>query len=109
LMSVLEPRIWNRLWARLAVSAVIAMAFLIVCWLAANSVYGDTRLLAGPLGFFRTQSIEDKVFGAIPTAILLPCIFAVGVWRNAGTIVLSILGLLSWVAVGIWIEGLASC
>jgi hypothetical protein len=108
-MSVLEPRTPNRLWARLAITTVIAMAFLIVCWLAANSINGDMRLLAGPVGFFRTQSIEDKVFGAVPTALLLPCIFAVGVWRSAPTIVLSILALQCWVAVGIWIEGTPSC
>jgi hypothetical protein len=33
----------------------------------------------------------------------------VGVWRNAATVTLSILAVLCWVAVGIWIEGTASC
>ena len=66
-------------------------------------------MLAGSVWLFRTQSVEDKVMGAAGTVLLLPCIFAVGVWRNGATVVLSILGLLLWVAVGFWIEGIASC
>jgi hypothetical protein len=76
----------------------------------AGSVYGDIRLFAGPVGFLRgTWSVTDLVSGAIPTGILLPCIFAVGVWRNTATVALSILGIMCWIAVGIWIEGIASC
>ena len=99
----------NRLWRRLAVTTIAAIAFLIGCWLAANSVHGDTRLLAGPVGFFRTQSWADKVVGAVPTSVLVPCIFAVGVWRTPVAVGMSILGVLGWIAVGIWIEGTAAC
>ncbi|CEF49245.1 unnamed protein product [uncultured bacterium] len=107
-MSAIEPRTHSRLFVRLAGTTLAAMAFLFLCWIMAGSVYGDTRLLAGPVGFFRTQSVADKIGGAVPTGILLPCIFAVGVWRNTATIALSILAAFCWIAVGIWIEGIAS-
>ncbi len=106
-MSEIMPRMRKRLGIRLAGTALAAMAFLFLCWLMASSVHGDTRLLAGPVGFFRTQS--DKIIGSVLTVILLPCIFAVGVWRNATTVTMSILGLVCWIAVGVWIEGTASC
>jgi hypothetical protein len=75
----------------------------------AGSVDGDIRFLAGPVGFFRTQSVVDEGSGAVLTAILLPCIFATGVRRSAVPVVLSILAVLCWIAVGVWIEGTASC
>jgi hypothetical protein len=108
-MSAIEPGARYRLWVRLAVTTLLAVAFLFACWLMANSVEGDTRIFAGPVGFFRTQSVEDKVIGAVPTGALVPCVFAAGVWPSAVTFALSILGLACWIALGIWIEGTASC
>src|SRR5262245_17538817 len=93
---------------RLAGTTLAASVFLLVCWLMAGSVHGDTRLLAGPVGLLRTQSLTDLAMGSIPTGVLSVCIFVVGVWRNPGTVTLSIIGGLAWIAVGIWIEGTAS-
>jgi hypothetical protein len=99
----------RQLAVRLTGTALAAMSFLLLCWLIADSVDGDTRILAGPVGFFRTQDVTDKIIGSIPIGILLPCIFAVGLWRSTATVILSSLGLVLWIAVGIWIEGSASC
>jgi hypothetical protein len=65
-------------------------------------------MLAGPVWLFRTESIADKATGVIGTALLLPCIFAVGVWRNAGTFLLAIFAILCWLGAGLWIEAIAS-
>ena len=65
-------------------------------------------MLAGPIWLFRTQSIDDKISGAIGVAILLPCMFVVGIWCNRFTIGLAVLGALSWLTVGFWIECMAS-
>jgi hypothetical protein len=108
-MNEIKPQTLRPFLIRLASTAVAAAAFLLVCWMFAGSVNGDIRLIAGPVGFFRTQSITDKVVGAVPISILLPCIFTVGVWPNAAAITLAIFGLMFWIALGIWIEGTAAC
>jgi hypothetical protein len=40
--------------------------------------------------------------------LLLPCIFAVGVWKNAATVVLAIVAVLGWIGFGLWLEIMAS-
>lgn len=90
---------------RLAFTALAVTAFVYICWLMSGSDYSTPRMFSGPLFLFRTQSSGDKASGIAMTAVLLPCMFAVGVWRNAATIVLSILAMLCWIALGFWIEG----
>jgi len=72
-----------------------------------DSVHGETRMLAGPVAFFRSHTMENIASGAVGVAILLPCIFAVGVWRNPGTIVLAFLAGVCWVGIGVWLEVIA--
>jgi hypothetical protein len=103
-----ESKRYPRLLLRLAGTLLVAGAFLIVCRLMSDSVYGDTRLFAGPIWLFRTQSIEDKLLGGLGAGLLLPCIFAVGVWRSPATILLAILALVCWIGIGIWLEAIAS-
>jgi hypothetical protein len=90
-------------------TALAAAAFVFQCWMLANNDIGDLRMLAGPVGFLRTQSMADKATAVILVVILLPAIFAVGIRRNAITVVLAALGLVGWVVIGFWIEGSASC
>jgi hypothetical protein len=108
-MEATKHHLRDRLPVRWAGTVLAAVAFIGLCWSMANSVYGDTRMLAGPVGFFQTQSMTDKVVGSVAVAIRLPCIFAVGVRRSVGTVALSVLGILGWLAVGFWIEAMASC
>ena len=75
---------------------------IIVCWLMGGSVYAEQRMLSGPLWAFNTTYIESAVFAIVATAFLLPCIFAVGIWRNKATVTLSILGCLAWVVAPAW-------
>ena len=93
---------------RVVGTAAAAAAFVYVCWLMSGSVYAEPRMLCGPLGLFRYQDTASKVWAVEIMAVLLPCIFAVGVWRNAATIVLSVLALLCWVAYSFWTEAMAS-
>ena len=99
----------NWLLLRLAGTVLVSAVFVCLCLLMSKSVDGEPRLLAGPGTLLQTQSAHDKVAGAVATILLLPCIFAVGILRNTTTIVLSVLGLVSWIAVGFWLELMASC
>ena len=94
---------------RLGGVALLAVLFVIICWFAAQSDYGDTRLIAGPIGFFRSESEADATLGPILASLLLPCIFAVGLWRRPTTLAASVLGLLGWLAVGFWVEAISAC
>jgi hypothetical protein len=90
--------------------AILAGAvFVGLCWILSGSLYGDPRILAGPVLLLRTQGTEDHVIGATLILILLPSMYVVTVWRNAATIALSALSCLGWIAVGFWIEAMASC
>src|SRR4051812_7621187 len=107
-MSDADPMTWRVILGRLVGTSVYAAACLSLCWLARGGVDGDLRLLAGPFGFHRGFGPEGLWQEVFALAILTPCIFAVGVWRNGVTVVLSILGVLAWVALGLWIEGVKS-
>jgi hypothetical protein len=73
-----------------------------------HSVYSETRSLAGPILLLKTWGSEDQKIGSIVAFVLLPAIFAVGVWRHWLTIVLSILAVLTWIGFGLWLEVIAS-
>jgi hypothetical protein len=75
----------------------------------AGSVYGETRALAGPIAFFRTESLLDKAIGVVINGILIPAIFAVGVFPRPATFVLAIAAAWSWFAIGDCLESWAAC
>jgi hypothetical protein len=103
---------WSRkhrwLCVRLVCIAMAVMAFVVFCSLMSHSFYSGPRTLAGPIVLFRTQGTEDHMIGGLVTVALLPLMFAVGVWRNWATLVLSILACLCWVGFGLWLEVIAS-
>jgi hypothetical protein len=65
-------------------------------------------LLPGPLWLFKTQDTDDKVFGGVVTVALLPAIFAWVVRRHPATILLAVMGILAWVAFGMWVATIAA-
>jgi hypothetical protein len=81
---------------RFAAAALAAAAFVFLCWLMNDNVNSLPRILSGPTSQFRTYQFEDQAIGVVVTAILLPCIFAVVIWRNKGTVALAVLALLFW-------------
>ena len=95
------------LCVRVAGTAAVAAIFVYACWLMSGASDPQLQILSGPLFLFRTGPIEDKVSAFLILAAWLPSIFAVGVWRNAATIMASILALLCWVALGFFIEGMS--
>lgn len=98
----------SRWYVRLIVTTWVAAAFLAVTWVMGGSVFSEPRMLAGPLLLLRTWSSTDALFGVPALLVLLPCMFAVGVWRNALTVVLAIIGSLSWLTLGLWLEIISS-
>ncbi len=102
----------SALWlcVRVVYTVAAAAAFVYVCWLMSDSVYPEPRMLSGPVCLFHGQWSWgcDAELGLGMLVVLLPCIFAVGVWRNVATITLSILSCLVWAAIGFWIEVIAS-
>jgi hypothetical protein len=86
-----------------------AFAFVVLCVMTFFITISEAALLLGPIQLFMTESLEDKVVGGFGTALLLSCICALGKWRNVGTFLLAVLGLLGWIAFGIWIAASASC
>jgi hypothetical protein len=106
-LSVGSPEpVW--LLGRAIGTVTVAAAFVIVCWLLGGSVFSEQRMLSGPLRAFNTTGGGGKTFAIAVTVLLLPCIFAVGLWRNKATITLSILGCLGWVALSFWFEAMDS-
>ena len=103
-----KPVIWcppptiAKYYLRVVASWWAAVSFVFLCWLSGNSG------ISGPVMLFATQGVEDKIVGSIVMAILLPPMFAVGVWRNAFTIALSIVAFVCWLGFGLWLEALAS-
>jgi hypothetical protein len=87
---------------RLVGTLAAATVFVGRCWLARGSVYADLRWLAGPILF-------DSVSAAVVSAILLPCLFAVGVRASPVTIALAIVASLFWVGLGLFSEICAGC
>jgi hypothetical protein len=108
-MNMTEASTQRRFLFRLTCTLLLAVTFIGAFRIMSESVSRDTRILAGPVGLFRTQLFDDKLAGAVALALLLPCIFAFGVRRNWVTIILLILGLLCWVTAGILIEEIAAC
>jgi hypothetical protein len=53
--------------------------------------------------------VLDKQTGCVFIGILLPLLFAVGVCRHPVTLLFSVLAALCWLALGMWIQGTASC
>ncbi len=98
-----------RMFLRFAAAALAGAAFVFLCWLMSDNVDSLPRILSGPTSQFRAYQVEDKAFGVAVTAILLPCIFAVVIWRNKATVALAVLGLLFWFGFGFLNEVLASC
>lgn len=97
----------TRLRQRLIGTVTTALMFLFVTWrLGWADVTGDLRILSGPARCLPSPC------AAVPIALLLLCIFAVGVERNSGTAALTILGLLAWIAIGLvlgFVESEMSC
>ena len=108
-VTVPLPKRPSSVWlcVRLAGTAAVAAVFVYACWLMSGTQYFELRVLAGPLFLFRTGAIADKVSAFPILAAWLSSIFAVGVWRNAATIMLSILALLCWVASGLLIDSVS--
>jgi len=103
-----DPPMRTSFCLRLTGGAVAAMLFVVLCWGMSKSDYSETRMLAGPMWFLQTWGTEGHIIGVVAILILLPCIFAVSVWRNAATITLSIIALLCWLLISFWLEGMAS-
>jgi hypothetical protein len=101
------------LLGRVICTVTVAAAFVILCCLLGGSVYPEGRMLSGPLWGFNLASVgharlADAGCAIVLTALLLPCIFAVGVWRNTATITLCVLGCLAWLAIGFLCDVIAS-
>ncbi len=60
----------------------------------------------GPLYFVRDVAPENKIQGLILCAILLPCIAAFPMKRNAITAAISLLAILFWLFLGVIGEGI---
>jgi hypothetical protein len=108
-MSPNESPTRSRFFLRLPCTMLAAAIFVYWCHLLSDSVYGEVRMLAGPVWLLRTRSIEDKIVGITGMIALLPGIFAVGIWRNALMVILSVIAILCWIAFGFWLEAMASC
>ena len=57
---------------------------------------------------FKTQSGADKTLGLLMTMVLVPMVFAVGLRLRVLTVILSVIGIMVWVAIGWFIGVLAS-
>jgi hypothetical protein len=104
------PKRPSAVWlcVRVATTAAAAAVFVYACWLMSGSLDLKLRTLSGPLLLFRSEAILDQVSVFPMLAVWLPSIFAVGVWRNAATIMLSILALLCWVAFGFLLDAMSA-
>lgn len=94
---------------RSASTMLAATVFVYWCYRLSDSVYGEIRMLAGPASLLHTLSTQDKIVGISGMIVLLPGIFAVGIWRNAVMVILSVIAILCWLAFGCWLEAMASC
>jgi hypothetical protein len=97
----------RRLLLRLTGTVLAAVAFFFLCKALSKSVYPEVRILSGPIWLLQTDSAEAHRTATAGIAILFPCIFAIGLWRNTATKVLLVLGGLCWVGFAAWIE--ATC
>ena len=104
-------RLWTHLRyaARCCLYVIYSAAFVLLCWQLSGENNGNIRVIAGPVLFFRTHAIIDYSIGLIGILFLVPSMFAVIMWPNRLTVLLSIVASFCWLLIGIWVEGTASC
>jgi hypothetical protein len=95
--------------ARLCLAFVASCLFLLVLYPWGSGVYPEGNWLPGPLWLFRTQSVGDRIIGAITATILTPLIIAFLLKPGRTTAVLSIVGIVSWIGFGMWLAAMAAC
>jgi hypothetical protein len=108
-MHAIDPQASHGTFLRFAATALAGAAFVFLCWLMSDNVDSLPRILSGPTSQFRAYQVEAQAFGVVVTVILLPCIFAIVIWRNKATVALAVLGLMYWFGFGFLNEVLASC
>src|SRR5260370_4797980 len=94
---------WPTVLIRTSITNMMASMFLALCWLLSLHADGNIRILAGPLGFFHGWGIRGKTYGTIGIVILVPCMFFLGIRWNAFSLILSIVAILGWLLVALWI------
>lgn len=98
----------RKLWFRLAFTLVASALWVLILWaMTGNGFAPEGNPLPGPLWLLQVRSQYDKWVGAIACSVLLPAMFAVGIWTNWATVVLSLLGVAGWVGFGMFLGRLA--
>ncbi|NLX55991.1 MAG: hypothetical protein GXY58_12840 [Planctomycetaceae bacterium] len=86
---------------KLIVTVLVTCLGLAVLFPWGDSYAPEGNPFAGPLWLLKTQAAADFRGGCCLIVVLVPMMAAIGIKTNAVTVVLCILGVSLWIAVGI--------
>ena len=87
--------------------------FVVTAWVLATYPYGDSfypegNWLPGPLWFFKIQAWGEKAIGLIATILCLSAITSFFAWPSPRTLWVTIMGVVLWIGIGLWLAILAA-
>ncbi len=109
---VFHSKFWENYFSASLSLRLLCAFFVAVVWVAVlypyqGTYYPEGNWLAGPLWLFKIQASGDKIFGLKLTALNLPLIVSSFLYPTRYCLLMSLLGVMLWIGIGMWLAMLA--